>query len=239
MGTVVTFDFASLHPQLDAQLAQAQDALRTADEVFSLWKPQSPMSQVRRGDLDLLDAPLLISEVLDYCTVAKEMSGGWFDPWALPNGLDPTGFVKGWAAEVAAGYFIDLDLTGVIVNAAGDIVASGTTAEGEPLLAGILSAADPNRLIASVRLEHALATSGGYARSQHLFNTKAGHFGARAASASVVGPNLGLADAFATAVVCGGRDAYDVIAALGDYEVFVQYYDGSTDATSDFPFVEA
>jgi thiamine biosynthesis lipoprotein len=201
MGTVVTFDFASLHPQLDAQLAKAQDSLRTADEVFSLWKPQSPMSQLRRGELDLQDAPLRIREVLDYCTVAKEMSGGWFDPWALPNGLDPTGFVKGWAAEVAAGYFTDLDLTGVIVNAAGDIVASGTNAEGEPLLAGILSAAEPNRL-----------------------------------SASVVGPNLGMADAFATAVVCGGRDAYDVIADLDDYEVFVQYYDGSTTATPNFPF---
>ena len=27
------------------------------------------------------------------------MSGGWFDPWAMPGGVDPTGLVKGWAVD--------------------------------------------------------------------------------------------------------------------------------------------
>ena len=239
MGTVVTFDFSSQHPQLDARLDAAKGTLREADEVFSLWKPLSPMSQLRRGDITLEDAPSLIRDVLDRCALAKAMSGGWFDPWALPNGLDPTGFVKGWAAQVALQCFDDLDLKGVVVNAAGDIASRGTNADGEPLLAGILSAADPNRLIASVILRGSLATSGGYARSQHLFNPKAGHFGAKAASASVVGPDLGIADALATAVVCGGHEAFEGIAALPDYEVYVQYYDGSTESSEGFPLVAA
>jgi len=238
MGTVVTFDFASLHPQLDERLTDAKESLREADDVFSLWKPASPMSQLRRGDITLGDAPAIIRDVLDQCAVAKEMSDGWFDPWALPSGVDPTGFVKGWAAEVAVAHFAEIDLQGVIINAAGDIVATGVSADGAPLFGGILSAADPHRLIASVHIDHALATSGGYARSQHLFNTKSSHFGARAASASVVGPHLGMADAFATAVVCGGHDAYEVIAHLDDYDVFVQYYDGTTEASAGFPFVD-
>ena len=32
---------------------------------------------------------------------APSASGGWFDPWAIPGGVDPTGLVKGWAVEQA------------------------------------------------------------------------------------------------------------------------------------------
>ena len=39
--------------------------------------------------------------MLELCRRARDASDGWFDPWGLPGGVDPTGLVKGWAAERA------------------------------------------------------------------------------------------------------------------------------------------
>ena len=35
---------------------------------------------------------------------ARDASGGWFDPWAMPGGYDPTGLVKGWAVHNGAAH---------------------------------------------------------------------------------------------------------------------------------------
>ena len=45
--------------------------------------------------------PSAVAEVLDLCENARRVSGGWFDPWAMPAGVDPTGLFKGWAVEQA------------------------------------------------------------------------------------------------------------------------------------------
>ena len=33
------------------------------------------------------------------CLAARQLSGGWFDPWAMSGGFDPTGYVKGGAVS--------------------------------------------------------------------------------------------------------------------------------------------
>ena len=47
------------------------------------------------------EGPPEVAEVLDLSAIAGDVSAGWFDPWAMPGGVDPTGFVKGWAAQRA------------------------------------------------------------------------------------------------------------------------------------------
>ena len=79
--------------------------LHHADEVFSTWQPDSPISRLRSGQITDAQAPAEVAEVLERCAAARELSGGWFDPWAMPGGIDPTGFVKGWAAQRALGAF--------------------------------------------------------------------------------------------------------------------------------------
>ena len=49
--------------------------LARADAVFSLWKPDSPMSRLRRSDITLADAPAEICEVLERCAEALAASG--------------------------------------------------------------------------------------------------------------------------------------------------------------------
>ena len=76
--------------------------LDRADAVFSTWKPNSPMSLLRRGVCPRRGT-FGASRGARAVRLARRRSTGWFDPWKMPGGLDPTGLVKGWAAEQALG----------------------------------------------------------------------------------------------------------------------------------------
>ena len=125
---------------------------------------------MRRGEIELGEAPLEITEVLENCKVAKELSGGWFDPWALAGGVDPTGYVKGWAAQKALEELVEAELGGAMVNAAGDIASFGGPTRHDPFRVGIVNPAAPTSLVCSVELRGAIATSGAYERGDHLVN---------------------------------------------------------------------
>ena len=104
MGTIVSFEVRVGDCDQNAAhvgLARACARLDRADAVFSTWKPNSPMSLLRRNEITVGQAPAEVGEVLQRCAIARDLSGGCFDPWRLPGGLDPTGLVKGWAADKA------------------------------------------------------------------------------------------------------------------------------------------
>jgi FAD:protein FMN transferase len=243
MGTVVTIDVfplvgaaaADQPTDLRHRLAAARSVLERADEVFSTWRPDSPVSRLRRGEITTADAPTEVSAVLTACATARELSSGWFDPWAMPGGFDPTGYVKGWAAQRALEELAGLPISGAMVNAAGDIAGCGTQPSGAPFRIGIANPAEPRRLAEIVELTACIATSGTYERGSHLIDPRSGKPAARVASASVTGPDLGLADALATAVAVAGPPGLAFIEPLAGYEALVIGYDGSRQRTSDFP----
>jgi len=235
MGTVVTIDVYPLRGAGTLDFAAAPGVLERADEVFSTWHPDSAVSRLRRGEISAADAPPEVSAVLADCMRARELSGGWFDPWAMPGGFDPTGYVKGWAAQRALAELAVLPIAGALVNAAGDIAALGTQPAGPPFRIGIADPDDPRRLAEIVELTACIATSGTYERGSHLIDPRSGIPAARVASASVVGPDLGLADALATAVAVAGPDGLAFIEPLSDYEALVIEYDGRKQWTSHFP----
>ena len=240
MGTVVTIDVyttdSTAGTDLAPQLTTARAVLQRADAVFSTWQPHSPISRLRRGEITSAQAPAEVSEVVEQCAIARELSGGWFDPWAMPGGLDPTGYVKGWAAQKALGVFRASGICGALVNAAGDIASHGGPGPGQPFRIGIADPFSPRRLAEVVYLTGAIATSGTYERGHHLIDPHTGRPSARAASASVTGPDLGLADALATAVAVAGAPGLDLIEALDGYEALIIALDGSRRWTTHFPF---
>src|ERR1700733_2290523 len=99
MGTIVVIDVYAAAGQaadsgagqasqeISGQLAEAVATLHRADEIFSTWKNDSPVSRLRRGELSSAQAPAEVAEVLDRCAAARALSGGWFDPWAVPGGF--------------------------------------------------------------------------------------------------------------------------------------------------------
>ena len=240
MGTVVTVDVyttgAKVGDEISRQLSMALALLHRADAVFSTWNPGSPISRLRLGEITCSQAPAEVREVLGLCATARELTRGWFDPWALPGGVDPTGYVKGWAAQRALGAFRAPGISGAIVNAAGDIASSGGLGPGRPFSIGIADPFSPRRLAAVVRLTGAIATSGTYERGSHLIDPRSGRPAARVASASVTGPDLGLADALATAVAVAGAPGLALVEALDGYEAMVIAHDGGLRWTERFPF---
>ncbi len=248
MGTVVVIDvYAAADAgatdrdvgwpggEVNRQLAEAVAILHRADATFSTWRPDSPVSRLRRGEITRAQAPAEVAEVLHRCAVARDLSAGWFDPWAMPDGFDPSGYVKGWAAQNALAAFRAGGTCGVLVNAAGDIASAGGPAEGRPFRIGITDPHSPLRLAAIVELTGAIATSGTYERGEHLIDPRSGRPAARAASASVTGPDLGLADALATALAVAGEPGLALIEKLDGYEALIINSDGSRRCTKRFP----
>lgn len=249
MGTAVVFTVHGPEgPGVRRALGEACRLLQRADDVFSTWKPWSPMSRLRRGaarldELDDDDAGE-IAAVLGLCLQARTATGGWFDPWSLPGGVDPTGLVKGWALEQALAVLDAAGLT-AMVNGGGDIAWCGAPPEGgwrlgvrHPWVADGLAC-----VVRGDRANRSIATSAGYERGAHFVDPTTGERTAGVlASATVVGPDLAMADALATALVVGGRPVLERIdrlgAADGRYEAYAIGRDGGEWWTPEFPFAD-
>lgn len=248
MGTTVTLDVRDRHLSR-AELAQAVlvgvDVLHDADRMFSTYRASSAVSQLRRGSRRPEHFPSDVVSVLVRCAAARERTRGWFDPWAMPGGVDPTGLVKGWALEQAVA---ELDAHGLtaMVNGGGDVVWCGEPPSGGWRL-GVRHPWRADALACVVRSDsattRAVATSAGYERGAHFVDPTTGKRTAGAvASATVVGPDLAVADALATAVAVGGRPAFDAVGRRpgvdGRYEVYVIGHGGEEWSSAGFPFAD-
>jgi thiamine biosynthesis lipoprotein len=238
MGTVVVLDlYADASVTSDAlapSLRAAIHELHEADRIFSTYDPASALSRVGAGTLDLADAPRVISDVLELCRDARELSDGWFNPWGLAGGVDPTGYVKGWAAQRALEQLRSGPARAAMVNAAGDVVCYGVPRTGELFRVGIVDPFRPDSLVALVDLRAALATSGTYERGEHLIDPSTGRADHRLASASVSGPDLGMCDALATALSVAGEEMLAIIDSLAGYEAFIVGLDRTRRWTTGF-----
>ena len=241
MGTVVTVDLYGDGPldgpEIDAAIDGARGELEWADRTFSTWRVDSPINRLRRGEIALGEAPSEVADVLDGCRIAKELSGGWFDPWALPDGVDPTGYVKGWAAARALEALRVEGVEGAMVNAARDIASFGGVG-GYPFRVGIVRPDAPGSLACVVTLRDSIATSGDYLRGPHLVNPFSETATTNVASASVTGPDLALADALATALAVGGDEVLARIERIEHYEALTIGFDGVRGWTSGFAFAD-
>lgn len=241
MGTVVSIHVRPGAAPLEAvyvALAEARSRLQRADAVFSTWKPLSPVSRLRRGEIRIEDAPPEVTEVMGLCDEAKSRSGGWFDPWAAPGGWDPTGLVKGWAAARALEVLVEAGVGAAMVNAGGDVALHGTPSPARPWRIGVQDPAQRSAVVAVTEPEAAIATSGVYERGWHVYDPFSQLPAAAVASASVTGPDLARADAFATALVAGGDAALTAIGGEPGYEALLIDHDGRRRATSGFPLAD-
>ncbi|HEX5407528.1 MAG TPA: FAD:protein FMN transferase [Pseudonocardiaceae bacterium] len=207
MGTVISLaapdSVAAEHFRAAADAAFAY--LRHVDEVFSPFRPDSPIRLLRDGRLplaDLHDHPdgPWIHEVLALCMTLKRASGGAFDAWAVgnPPGLDPSGAVKGWATERASALLIEHGLSTHSLNAGGDVRVRGDTA----WRVGLTDPHRPGDLLAVLTLrDGAVATSGTAERGAHVWNPHTGRPADALAQVTVTGPDLTLADGYATAAL--------------------------------------
>ncbi|MFC4950771.1 FAD:protein FMN transferase [Pseudonocardia sp. GCM10023141] len=196
--------------------------LRDADRVFSTYRADSVLSRLGRGELDLDQCPPEFFEVLALGEAARRDSGGAFD---VRRGglLDPSGVVKGWAAQRAAAHLADLPDTDFCLSAGGDITCRTLDPTAAPWRIGIEDPHDPSRLAAVVPVHTgAVATSGTARRGAHIVDARTGRPPtAPAASVTVVGAALTSVDIDATAAFALGVDGGRWLAGRGHWAVFI------------------
>ena len=166
--------------------------LRWVDSTFSTYRADSEIARLDRGELD--DPHPAVREVLARCEELRIETGGLFDVRAGGR-LDPSGYVKGWAVQRAAAF----GRGRFLIDAGGDVVVRGAWR------VGIRHPYVRDKLAAAITVSDcAVATSGAYERGPHILDPRSGRPATGLSSVTVVGRDLGTADAYATAAFAAG-----------------------------------
>lgn len=225
MGTVVSFDVPS-----GTDLDPVVDWLHWVDAVFSPFRPDSEVSRLGRGEISADTCVPEMADMLSMCDQLNRDTHGYFTIY--PDGrFDPCGYVKGWAIQRASDMLADAGSSDHIVNGGGDVACRGERAPGSPWRVGVTNPLSPGALaytVAAPRAGFAIATSGLAERGLHIFDPIGGRPALTFASVTITGPNLTLADAYATAAYAMGDAARDWVEALEGYEALVVALDGDT-----------
>lgn len=213
---------------LDAAIEEVKKFVFEVDEVFSTYKEESVISRLRRGEIEIGGCSEDVIEVWNSCGFASAITSGAFNPWAVTGGFDPSGYVKGWAADRVAHILVTAGVEHVQVNAAGDLTLRGgyLTKEGvvEPWKIGVVNPDNRDEVLRVFEIyDGAIATSGTYERGAHIVDPHSGLIAIGAKSATVIGPDGGLSDALATALMVSGDDGAQFFgrAELSEYSAWV------------------
>ena len=220
---------------VERAVERAFGELRADDEMFSTWKPDSPVSRIRDGRDALEAAHPRIRRAAALCELAGQRTGGAFSAW-LPDSsgtlrFDPTGLVKGWAVEQALEGLVDrLSALGehdVLVNAGGDIAVHCERTDTPDWTIAVEDPRDRSRVIQRFGMRRgAVATSGSAARGRHITDPSTGAPAAHLLAATVVGPSLTWADVYATAAFVLGRGGLGWLATRRHHAGILVDHDG-------------
>jgi thiamine biosynthesis lipoprotein len=226
-GTILFLDVASTAvslSDLENGIQEVTDYVKKIDQIFSTFKSESEVSRLRRNELNIQDASPEMQEVWELSLVAKDLTDGSFDPWCVKGGYDPSGYVKGWAADHCISILKRHGAEHIQVNAAGDLSLFGGVEGDDPWSIGIRSPENKFQVLKVFDIfDGAIATSGTYELGAHIKDPHTGLIAIGARSATVIGPDGGLCDALATALVVTGRDGATIFSKpeLRGYKVWV------------------
>ncbi|MFF5214697.1 FAD:protein FMN transferase [Micromonospora sp. NPDC000442] len=200
-------------------LRDAVAELRAIDLTYGPNRPDSLVSRLRRGEISPESYPPL-TDLVDRCAAMRAATDGWFDAWAVPGGFDPGGLLGGWAVERAAARLRDAGIHDYAVLTGADLVVRGQAAHGGPWRVAVHHPTDRGR--APLLLEMtagALGTSGVTGRQGHVVDPHTGEPAGHLVAATVIGPDLAVADAYATALYAAGPAGLAWFRPGSDYRV--------------------
>ncbi len=210
---------------------------RRVDATFSTFKPGSEISRLSRGELAPAQAHPDVQWVLARCEELRRETGGYFDASARPAGaIDPAGLVKGWSVDRAAAILDEAGVEDYAINAGGDMRLRGRAVPKPCWRVGIQHPLDRGHVAAIVEANDlALATSGAYARGEHVLDPHTGTPPIGVLSVTISGPELATADAYATAAFARGTTGPAWTAGLEGYEAMTILADHTVHVTAGFP----
>jgi thiamine biosynthesis lipoprotein len=240
MGTVFRFTFSAQdQEQVNQLLPLAHQMLIEADQTFSTYKSDSEISRIRRGELAVDAASFDVKQIYQVCDYWNLVTQGGFNAKDRAGLWDPSGVVKGWAAQSACNFLIANGIRDFSLNAGGDVLI-GPAASGALERVGIarpISIAETG-LHAGWILDlsgtdfRAVATSGIAERGQHIWGESSD-----LVQVTVVGKDLIDADVWATALFASGVELLTEFSKT-DLEALLLFADGSEQRTAGFSNLE-
>ncbi len=190
-------------------LGDAVAELRAIDFTYSPVRPGSLVSRLRRGEISPEAYPPL-ADLVAQCAAMRAATDGWFDAWAVPGGFDPGGLLNGWAVERAAARLRAAGLPDFAVISGADLVVRGHAPHGGPWQIAVHHPTDrhcPPMLLDMT--SGAIGTSGVAGRRDHVVDPHTGEPTKHLIATTVTGPDLAVADGYATALHAAGRPGLD------------------------------
>jgi thiamine biosynthesis lipoprotein len=246
MGTGFRFqgtsklDAASTNAAIEAACA----VLHEADEIFSLYKPESPLSKLAAGRISVAQCPTVVSEIWDECERYEKLTDGWFKAFTPQHTFDPSGLVKSWAAKRACDLMSESGITNFTLNAGGDIQIAPTTEDDFFWRAAISKpvsiASEESGPLVIVGMKNTgfcgSATSGSVERGSHIWNPKNPDSdpSKEMLQITVFAKDIVEADIWATAAFAEGMNSFRRLDALPNIEAFAVLADGQYAATPGF-----
>jgi thiamine biosynthesis lipoprotein len=249
MGMPIGIDIRD--PHVDASLLdRAFDWLRWVDATFSTYQPDSEISRLNRGEIYLAEAHPDVRSILERCEQLRFLTSGYFDaraaflhsgaaerlPGASPWAIDPSGLVKGWSVDRAAALLDEVGARNYGINAGGDVRVRGGALPDTRWRVGIQHPLLRDKIAKVVEASDlAIATSGAYARGEHIVDPHTGLVPEGVLSVTITGPDLATADAYATAAFAMGIEGTSWSAQLPGYEAMTILADERVLLTPGFP----
>ncbi|WBB82010.1 FAD:protein FMN transferase [Micromonospora sp. WMMD882] len=184
-------------------LADAVAELRALDLTYGPARPESLVSRLRRGEIGA-DSYAPLADLVNRCAAMRAATDGWFDAWAVPGGFDPGGLLNGWAVERAAARLRAAGVHDYAVVSGADLVVRGHAPHGGPWRIAVHHPDGGTTPLVLEMTAGAIGTSGVSGRRDHVVDPHTGEPARQLAAATVVGPDLSVADAYATALYAAG-----------------------------------
>lgn len=206
------------------------------DRRFSTYRSDSEISAINRGDVPVKDWSGEMTEVLALAERTRSETNGYFDIRRLDGSLDPSGIVKGWAVRNAAEIIRGAGIGDFFIEAGGDIQSSGRNASGADWSVGVRNPFKADEIVKIIYPRgRGVATSGTYARGQHIYNPHGFDDPiSEIVSLTVVGSDVLESDRFATAAFAMGRDGILFIEQTSGLEGYLVDANGRATPTSGF-----
>jgi thiamine biosynthesis lipoprotein len=207
------------------------------DRRFSTYRADSEISALNTGAIDATSLSDEMRDVFAIADLTRKQTDGYFNIKRADGSIDPSGIVKGWAIRNAARLIAEAGFKNFFVEAGGDVQSVGRNCAGREWRVGIRNPFHPTEIIKAIEPRgRGVATSGTYARGQHIYNPHApGAFISSIVSLCVIGPDILEADRFATAAFAMGADGINFIEAMPDLEGYMVDAGGVATMTTGFP----
>lgn len=214
MGTVVS---VSARPAVETSWGEAwagvEGVFRMLDASFSLYRPDSELSRVARGELSLPEASVELREVYALAIDWRSATRGAFTPHRPDGIIDLNGVVKALAIERAGQILVAAEIGDWCINAGGDVLCNGEAEPGRRWAVGISDPENRGAMLTSLELfgtHRAVATSGYSERGEHLWLH--GGMEPRFIQATVFAPDIVTADVLSTAILAAPASELDDLA---------------------------